>query len=343
MNTASTSGGDGTTNGTSGSTRAYASLNEAATALNDQNYADDVEVLCCGSSSDVNSVSCQNWTSSSSYTATIKANTSASTGRHPGYWSTSHYRLHVPSSAGSTALDINANGKVWVVENIQIRLDDFRMTFLMDGSPATGSAWRNLIVIQDASATSGSGNHVSRIEGSSTDAVVENCVVVNIGAQEGKSLISCWPDAGNIVIANSLFRNIASGSSNRGVTKGTGNVKVVNSAVFNTNNDFFSTNSPSIDVDYCASDDGDGSNPISILNWGDQFLNADYVSDVDFRLSETSDLLDAGIGPASDSDVPTLDILGNTRSGLAANVGPFEENTAPSLKKPTVVSISIML
>jgi hypothetical protein len=41
--------------------------------------------------------------------------------------------------------------------------------------------------------------------------------------------------------------------------------------------------------------------------------------------SPNNDVVNQGVGPASNSDVPTTDILGNTRSGTTANPGAFEQ------------------
>lgn len=50
VNTGSTAGGDGTTNNTSGSTRAYATRNEALTALG--NLSEQTTIYCTGSTDD---------------------------------------------------------------------------------------------------------------------------------------------------------------------------------------------------------------------------------------------------------------------------------------------------
>ena len=68
---------------------------------------------------------------------------------------------------------------------------------------------------------------------------------------------------------------------------------------------------------------GDGTNSISISSWPAQFLNVNYLSQVDYRLKNGSVLKKAGIGPALDSDVPTDSIGSAYRYGPTVDVGPF--------------------
>jgi len=54
----------------------------------------------------------------------------------------------------------------------------------------------------------------------------------------------------------------------------------------------------------------------------------------------TNDVWQAGIGPASDSDVPTTDILGATRSGTTANPGAFELGVGESNEPPALPGLT---
>ena len=54
----------------------------------------------------------------------------------------------------------------------------------------------------------------------------------------------------------------------------------------------------------------------------------------------TNDVWQAGIGPASDSDVPTTDILGATRSGTTANPGAFELGVGESNEPPALPGLA---
>lgn len=93
VNTASSPGGDGTTNATSGANRAYASLNEWE-ADEQQDLAgggNTMLVHCEGSAADTAAVTINGWTTNATYGITIQADEDK---RHPGEWSTGHYRVY---------------------------------------------------------------------------------------------------------------------------------------------------------------------------------------------------------------------------------------------------------
>lgn len=64
-----------------------------------------------------------------------------------------------------------------------------------------------------------------------------------------------------------------------------------------------------------------GSNSITNINSSDLFADP---STYDFSIKSGADSIDAGIGPALDSNVPTTDIAGNPRSGNTCSIGAFE-------------------
>jgi hypothetical protein len=97
VNTASSAGGDGTTNGTAGATRAYASLAEWE-AARQASLSDVEECICEGTAADTAAVDIDGWTTTASFYIDVKA--VAGAGRHSGVWSASHYRLTVASDFG---------------------------------------------------------------------------------------------------------------------------------------------------------------------------------------------------------------------------------------------------
>lgn len=98
-----------------------------------------------------------------------------------------------------------------------------------------------------------------------------------------------------------------------------GTITVKNNAIFNTANDILDNASSTID--YNATDDGDGTNAQTPSDWTAVFN--DYPNG-DFTLLSTNDLRDNGVGPTTDSNVPTLDIDGDTRSGTTCDIGVDE-------------------
>jgi hypothetical protein len=95
VNTASTAGGDGTTNGTAGATRAYASLREALTAQ-PGTLLDQTTIYCEGTAADTLSCTQAIWdfqTSATNYLRIVGNNTS-------GKWDTTKYRIQVSDEGG---------------------------------------------------------------------------------------------------------------------------------------------------------------------------------------------------------------------------------------------------
>jgi len=98
---------------------------------------------------------------------------------------------------------------------------------------------------------------------------------------------------------------------------------VRNNACFNNTDDFYGVGSAD-ELTHNASDDGDGTNEVDwdleATDWNANF--EDYTTYDVTPLDQ--DLPDAGIGPSSDSNVPTDDIMGNTRSGTTCTIGAWE-------------------
>lgn len=116
VNTASTAGGDGTSNGTTGSNRAYASLDEAsdAEAADLVTAGDNLVILCSGSTADSTFASFDQaaWNTSTTNDVLIKPNVGQ---EHSGVWNTGVYRL-TSGLATSTLEDLTLE-RLQVTEN----------------------------------------------------------------------------------------------------------------------------------------------------------------------------------------------------------------------------------
>ena len=91
----------------------------------------------------------------------------------------------------------------------------------------------------------------------------------------------------------------------------------------------FATNSSNAGdyFDYNASDDGTAgttNDNQTILIADCEFVDT-TLSTLDLHIKTNSDLVGQGIGPDSDTNVPSLDINGNTRSGTTCDMGADEE------------------
>ena len=118
VNTASTAGGDGTTNGTAGATRAYATLSEAETALrqtltgvtndvNDQDGGNNISlrIYVTGSSADTTAVTFSNasWVTDATHRIEVNLNGTTSGPK----WDTALYRLSITSGYNTPAITIS--------------------------------------------------------------------------------------------------------------------------------------------------------------------------------------------------------------------------------------------
>lgn len=102
--------------------------------------------------------------------------------------------------------------------------------------------------------------------------------------------------------------------SSRGIYENTSTVTAKNCAMFNNSDDFSGVST----IDYCASDDGDGTNSVQPSDWTTVF--EDYTTG-DFNLKSTdTDLMDNGVGPSVDANVPATDVTGDTRSGATCDI-----------------------
>jgi len=311
VNTASTAGGNGTTNDIVGANRAFATLSEAESALRTLNAADDLEILCCGAVAD-SGVSLTFWNSNNyitnGHTIYVNANRSDVAGFHGGKWNTSTYIRN--GSINITTQDrwhFVLNGIQMLRNGVNGGLLEFgggtgtktiTITNCLFNNTLNSEYERNVIMISYVA--TGTVNFINSVFNSQN--LVGNCLYIKSG--------------GIVNIYNCGF----TGARHEAVLRASGTVVIKNSFSFNNVDDFYGTAT----IDHCASDDGDGTNPIAVANWADQFHNPNYAAEFDFSLTGTSVLLDAGIGPDSDANVPTTDILAYDRSGLTATVGAFE-------------------
>jgi hypothetical protein len=121
-----------------------------------------------------------------------------------------------------------------------------------------------------------------------------------------------------------VYNCIATGASAVDGIKdnGTG-ATIKNTISFNNRDDWDGVSG----LTYCVGDDSDTSSGTGNIQWTsgatDWAANFNNYSNGDFTPLD-NDLPGAGIGPLSDANVPTTDIIGNARSGSTCTIGPFE-------------------
>lgn len=297
------SGGDGTTNATSGAQAAYASLNawEAAEQTNLVSDGDIHEVRCEGTGDTGAGVSINGWTTGASNYIYIVAE---SANRHDGTWSTGKYYLEGASSATGR---LNILEDYVRVEGLQIRntsggagsTSSSRVT----GTGGTTDIRFNDCIIRDARYTvrveSGSDyyhwNNI--VYGGSVGAVV-----VTGGGVNGKFYSDTL-----IGVTYGLYRTAGTVTAKNCYAKGT---TAYNGTITKTT---------------CASSDTTGSAGLQSIAYStSQFTNVTAGSE-DLSLVSGSALIDVGTDTSGDA-APldfTDDIIGTARGGTW-DVGAFE-------------------
>jgi hypothetical protein len=165
-----------------------------------------------------------------------------------------------------------------------------------------------------------------------TSVTVENCIFYGDEGTEDYA-IQCLSSECAVNIYNCVIKNRSTGVY---ITGGTVDIK--NTAIMDCADDINdnSGGSATVTIDYCASDDGDGTHAVapSDSDWDNEFADP---ANGDFTLLNTGNLYDAGVGPSSDANVPTTDIDGDTRSGATCDIGVDEYVAAGGISIPVVM------
>jgi hypothetical protein len=306
VNTASSAGGDGTTNGTVGANRAYATLAEWEAAR--QGTLSEVEeVICEGSAADTTVVAIDGWTTTAANYILIR---SAETSRHAGVWNSGVYRLEFALSSDGL-----------------VGFEDFCRIHALQVSVNTTTALAGIIF--DTVATSG--------------LFVTSCIV---RATVAAPLVGIWKGSGNAgsaisVLANNLVYGFSGvggfgiyARSNAAATRcccynntvygcATGFrfrddfTLAKNNLSIGCTNAYNDADTPESGSTHNGYDEGPdpASNGINLSGSsdGDIFVNAGAG---DFRLVSGSDAADVGTDLSGDGNYPfSDDIQGETRTG----------------------------
>lgn len=138
---------------------------------------------------------------------------------------------------------------------------------------------------------------------------MDNCIIEGTGVVGERGVVDDGPTINNFDVYNSIITKLDVGCYNPNI--------VENSAVFACSDEFYLPGT----ITNCATDDGEGSNPIVPSNWANEFF---ALSSGDYTVLMGSVLINAGLGPSADAEVLTIDMIGNTRSGLTCTIGTAE-------------------
>jgi hypothetical protein len=326
VNTASTAGGDGTTNATSGATRAFVSAAEAESGIS-TSLTSHVTVHFSGSADTGGNANWNGFGTSATKTMTFIGNTTSGDGfNDTGIFDNVNFYTYQHASGNGFQL----NDDYQIIEGMQFE--------------ATGTGESDGIVhchnkvnlhgphisksiFKDSRTGAGYCTEmVTNPQQNATYPVIVNSIFIGNNHASG----NCFDTGRNgCGIYNCVITNFADGVDD-------GNIIVKNSALFDNADDFTNYDTS----DYNASDDGDGTNTVDIspgveaTNWAEAFN--DYGS-YDFQPITGSVLLAEGLGSATDSKVPTDDYFGVTRSTSAPTIGAFELVIASSFVPQVII------
>lgn len=322
VNTASTAGGDGTTNATSGANRAYATL-AAAEAAEQATLTDDIEFLCCGATDD-GQCTIDGWTPGS-FRINIIGNSGDGAGRHAGAWDTAKYLMTAASGTKPTLETIEDNV---TVQGIQITSTH------VDGAAVgrfglVGASVRALNCLFKGPGTTSASTGVAFGDLNNTGTRVKDCIVYNwvLGIQVRQQSAG----ASDSIIANNTVYGCTTGIKGQDNTASAAYIQAINNLSFGNTTDWSEPNGA--DFDQANSSHNaygnsgtacPGSTDINLSTYaaGDIFVNA---AGENFHLTSSGSaysLLDNdGVGPSSNSEVQSTDIDGDARSGTTTSVG----------------------
>ena len=323
VDTGSAAGGDGTTAATSSgdNTHAYQSLNAwEAAEQTDLDTANNTHTVHCNrtNAGGIDQLECtvNGWTTSATDFITITADDFPA----DGIYDATLYLLENNDDSAS-ALGI---------------LEDYVRIVNLQVLDTVTAAARDAIVIAAVG---------------TSDIRIDSCIIK--GNCNGTALcsgINCADADATVTVFNTIFTGFISGDNPadvsfagiivqnstlvkiynctfygnyRGIRQSAGTISTINCLSFNNTDDFSGT----VNADYCASDDGDGTNAKTITQSADDWaaLVVDAAGD-DFHVTNTSsELYQTGNG-ATPKATFTDDIIGTTRDAVDLNwdIGAYE-------------------
>lgn len=339
VNTASTAGGDGTTNATSGANRAYASLSEWESNAGGS-ATDDYIVDCCGTAADTTAVTVDFATNITTGSITIRGNRGDGAGFYdgPDLISTQHYRLVV--GAGASALYINEDRVT--IDGIQVESGGGSFRCGINVVAAKTYTIRKCRVRATATTDCGIGQGNVDASGHETR-VIENNLVV--GFEAGIEVKVGAHYSPNVSILQNTVYGDGSAIGIKLVEQagsGTGTYAIKGNAIGNSgaSNCFSVTmlGGGTLTYDDNATEDAQGTNgEIAIGTLTDAWTNPGTGQTADFTVKDTSSSLYGAVNPT----LVTTDIVDFTRDGTNHDVGCFEYQAAAASGAKQLMTLGV--
>jgi len=316
VNTASTAGGDGTTNGTAGATRAYATLAEweSAEQTNLVTATDTHIVNCSGSADDVKTT-VTGWTTDATYFITINGDHTGTT------WDTSAYIIDHTSTATSDYV-CKISEAFTVVNDLQIQMEQDGQNggaaLLFDVDAESCTVNRSICHGHGTSTSTGCTGFKDAND-SGTGVTYNNCL--SMGFTDGGGTKGAGFDVTQADSALSTYNNCTSVYNANGFFMGSGDdANLYNClATHNTDEDFAGTIAAGSDN---AAGDGtaQGTGPIDTISDLTYVDNTIYTGDFSPKRGVTADDLVIRVG-ADLSGTFTDDLAGENRTPGTYTIG----------------------
>lgn len=302
---------------------------------------------------DSTNFSFQGWTcdySSGEYINIVTLDDGARNTYSAGTWSTSSYRLSTTANADTIAIGVNTDFAL-VFDGVQLEnvgsTSDRKIVYIEDGGlDASGYLEFNACHLRRNNGTGTKDRGLYITESAAGSIFCVNSIFHGVGGNLDDALRIYHATASSIVL--DVYNCTIGGWTGSAIeTDNKGTITMKNCAVFNNGDDF----KDSVDtIDYCASDDGDGTNSVDIspagdggeaISWAKTFT--DYANG-DFRVKDTNSYIyHTGLDQNSDANIPSTDIAGNTRPAgdNPVSIGAFEYVTTPSAAEEPPMQIII--
>lgn len=329
INRGSTAGGDGTTNNTTGATRAYASMSEWEAA--EQAILTEDHIVYCSKGSggtDTTDLSIAGWTTYADKRIIIEGHPSSGSGRYTGTsnWSTSHYIKYSSTNFGA---GITISESYVIITGLQFQT----------ASTSFYALYKNGIdvIVEKCRFSLGFDNGSGIRQNTGNGFIVRNNIFTCTSILPYSSINIDNASSGHKIYNNTINGGGGSGSSPFGIyinSASTGSTDCKNNAIFNiatTGYDIQGTQYLNT-LDYNAGDDSDvygttnGQNlGNTTTGWNNAFTS--YSTGV-YTIKNTSSVLyNNGIGNDSDGYVPLDDINDNPRNTDNTGIGAFAYST----------------
>lgn len=248
VNTASTAGGTGLTNATTGDDRAFATLSEAESLNLDLTTAtgidDNVIIQCSGTSADTTTFTWSGWTTEVGHQIYVVGDYNITTGVH---WSDSYYHL----VTSGTTITVQQNYINFIKIQFATTQTTDNATIVNTDSPfAINSTWKRCIF---KGSNNSNGHQGMFIASAATSTVnIYNCIYYDCYGGVGNAATNIYAASTNVTV--NIYNSTLSGAYWGVRIAASVSINIINSAIFNNTDDISGTPTT---LTYTACDDAD--------------------------------------------------------------------------------------